>query len=540
MRFAETLLASGEIDQSNLRSAKQTDVFILRGTEPDEIYEPSFTYHGFRYVQVTGLEAQPTADTLLGIVIHSDLEFTANLNSYNPTIDRIWNNTRWTQRSNFLGIPTDCPQRDERQGWMGDAGFFWDAAAFCMDVAAFTRRQMKNVSDAQLSNGVYPMLAPTPSAQSEVLNHGEALPGFADAGIILPWTAWRRYGDDSIIEEHWQGMHAYVNSISKYNPDYIWRNRRNGLGDWLAVDEKSDDDPTTPYDLTSTAYWAYSVALLTEMADAIGLQREATSLRAVLKRISTAFSQCFVRADGYIGNGSQTSYVLALKFGLVPEHIRGLASRRLVADIRRRGNALSTGFVGTRFLLDALVDTGYASVAYDLLFKTTYPSWGYMIANGATTMWESWNGRVWSGTDVGASMPNSYNHFALGSVCGFLFRRVAGIDAHSPGFSTVVVNPIADSRLTEGGGEYNSIRGRICTHWKLRQDKSFSLALTLPANTTGIVHIPGGRGARIYESRRNISRRGDFDILRENDRETVVQLGSGSYSIEAVPSVSVR
>jgi alpha-L-rhamnosidase len=398
-----------------------------------------------------------------------------------------------------------------------------------MDVAAFTRRQVRNASDAQSSSGVYPAFAPTPITQSE------AVPGFADGAVILPWTSWRRYGDVSIIEDNWQGMRRYVQSILENNPDFLWRNKRFPLGDWLAVDAKQPSDPTTPADLVSTAYWSHSVYLMAQMAEVIGRSQEAVHLRGIHKRIHDAFNRSFVQTDGQVGNGSQTSYVLGLKYGLVAQERCVTAAQRLVADIRRRGNALSTGFIGTQYLLDVLVDTGYASVAYDLLLKMTYPSWGNMIANGATTIWESWNGRVWASTDT-TSMPNSKNHFALGSVCGFIFRRIAGIDAYSPGFETVVVRPVLDSRVKKGGGEYESIVGKISVDWTSEPDRPFTLDITLPANTAGRIHLPARRGAQIQESRKNIARHRGVRIVNEHDQETVVEVGSGTYRFAVTDS----
>jgi alpha-L-rhamnosidase len=521
MQFAETLLASGEVDRSNLRGAKQTDVFILRGDSSEEVFEPKFTYHGFRYVQISGLLTAPTADSIEGIVIHSDLPMTGKLRIGNALIQQIWSNTLWTQRSNLMGVPTDCPQRDERYGFLADASIFWDAAAFNMDVAAFTRRHMQSAADSQDSGGAYPPIVPYPHSQID------AVPAWADGGVILPWTVWRRYGDSTIIEENWEGMHRYLRLIQQNNPDYLWRNCRMDIGDWLAVDQQYETDPTTPHELIGTAYWAHSVDLLSQMADAIGRSEDAGSLRSLHERIRVAFASTFVKADGRVGNESQTSFVLALKFGLVADDVRVKAAERLVADIRRRGRALSTGILGTQFLLDVLADAGYASLAYDLLLRTAYPSWGYMIEHGATTIWESWNGRVWNVASEG--MPDSKNHYALGAICGFLFRRIAGIAAATPGFETILIQPALDPRIMCGGGDYDSVMGRISTNWKQTSDGRFMLNVNVPANATACIHIPFGPDSRIEESGKETFLRRDIRIIERRDQMSLIEVGSGNY-----------
>jgi alpha-L-rhamnosidase len=263
------------------------------------------------------------------------------------------------------------------------------------------------------------------------------------------------------------------------------------------------------------------------MADAIGRSEDAGSLRSLHERIRVAFASTFVKADGRVGNESQTSFVLALKFGLVADDVRVKAAERLVADIRRRGRALSTGILGTQFLLDVLADAGYASLAYDLLLRTAYPSWGYMIEHGATTIWESWNGRVWNVASEG--MPDSKNHYALGAICGFLFRRIAGIAAATPGFETILIQPALDPRIMCGGGDYDSVMGRISTNWKQTSDGRFMLNVNVPANATACIHIPFGPDSRIEESGKETFLRRDIRIIERRDQMSLIEVGSGNY-----------
>lgn len=510
LRFSEILGEDGEVDQANLRAAKATDTYILRGDPEGEVFQPSFTYHGFRYVQIEGHPGRPTIEDLDGLVIHSDLPITGALRTDNPVVRRLWRNALWSQRSNFTGIPTDCPQRDERLGWLGDANVFWDAAAFNMDIYAFTQRFAGDMRDAQAPGGGFSDYAP--AARRAV---DQPAPGWSDAGVVLPWTAWRRYGCTSIIDVHWEAMERHLRYIEAANPDGLWRNNRgHDFGDWLALDAKSPGDPTTPKDLVGTACWANSTALAAEMALATGREAAASWLTELHSRIVAAFRAAYVAADGSIGNGSQTGYILALKFGLAPQALRAAAGERLIADIARRGGVLSTGFLGTPSSLDVLADLGRADLVYDLLLRTEFPSWGYMIAKGATTIWERWNG------DVGDVAMNSFNHYALGAVAGFLFRRIAGIDAAAPGFSRIRVQPVLDPRLRRAGADYDSVLGRISTDWDWTPGEAFRLNLTVPPAAVAEVALPAHLGNRI-------------EVVSGDEAEGAggLEFGAGTYAL---------
>lgn len=485
MRFAEILRTDGRVDQSNLRSAEAHDTYVFRGDPGGEEWAPSFTYHGFRYVEVTGWPGTLPSDLLTGEVIHTDLESTGEFRSSDPLISGIWRNTRWGQRSNFVGIPTDCPQRDERLGWMGDAQVFWDAASFNMDVAAFTRRFMDDVRDAQDERGVFAEFAPRAWLDTPM----KGAPGWADAGILLPWTTWWRYGDTAIIDQNWVAMTRWADFVMSANSDFVWRKQRGSdYADWLALDAKEPGDPTTPKDLVATAYWAHVTGKLAEMAKVTGRGADAERYLSREAKIREAFRRVFVNPDGTVGNGSQTGYILALRFGLVPAALRTTAADLLVSDIRRRGTVLSTGFLGTPHALDVLSDAGHVGLVYELLARTTYPSWGYMIAKGATTMWERWN------SDVGDVAMNSFNHYALGAVVGFFYRRIAGIDAAEPGFRRIAIRPLAGGRLTGAAAEYDSMVGRISSAWS-RSGDALTLDVTVPTNASARVDVPGIAGS---------------------------------------------
>lgn len=496
MRFGEVLGPSGLVDQSNLRSALARDRYVLKGSGR-EVWEPRFTYHGFRYVEVRGLPGSPAPDTLLGKVVHTDLPLTGTFRTGDRIIQQFWRNALWSQRSNFYGLPTDCPQRDERLGWMGDAQVFWPAAAYNMDVQAYTRRVMRDVRAAQAADGRLPDVIPY-----LLRSRMTTSPGWADAGIILPFTAWRQYGDCSVVAENWSAMNCYMSWIERHNPSHIWLNKRGqDFGDWLAVDANEPGDPTTPKDLIATAFWASNAWMMAQMALALDLADEATRYDALLRSISSAFQSRFVRADGSIGNGSQTGYVLALRFGLVPLGLVARAGDRLAADIAARGNSLSTGFLGTPHILDALAISGHADVAVTLLMQRRFPSWGYMVEQGATTMWERWN------SDRGDRSMNSFNHYAFGAISDFLFRRIAGIAAREPGFRRVRVAPIVDRRLGGAGADYRSVSGDIRVDWGISGDH-VHVEIMLPSSVSGEFLVPPGTRLRCVDGRRATDRQG--------------------------------
>jgi len=521
MRFAERLKADGNIDQANLRAARAADTYILRGDPNGETYVPRFTYHGFRWVELTGYPGRPAPDDLQALVIHSDLDETGRLDVDNALIEGLWHNTLWSQRSNFMGLPTDCPQRDERLGWMGDANVFWDAASFNMNVAPFTRRFMRDVRDAQMSNGAFSDYSPAGGERDE--DDAQSAPGWADAGVILPWTSYRRLGDTAVIDENWDAMARYIAMIERSNPDLVWRRARGSdYADWLALDAVWAGDPTTPKDLIGTATFKHSTNAMAEMARATGRTDEAARYSALSASIRDAFIAAFVRSDGAIGNGSQTGYILALNYGLVPPNLRKAAFVKLVADIHRRGTLLSTGFLGTPGSLDCLYEGGEYRLIYDLLLRTAYPSWGYMVTHGATTIWERWNG------DMGDITMNSFNHYALGAVNGFVFRKIAGLTPLEPGFRRFVFDPVYDERVPGCSVAYDSVLGRIAIRWKKQQNR-FSLNLEVPPNAEAVIHLPARRSDRISESGATL--RASADIREPTWTPTGLRIlvGSGHY-----------
>jgi alpha-L-rhamnosidase len=526
-KFAELLNADGTTDLSNLRLAKATDTFILAGgtqAERRETFEPRFTYHGFRYVEIEGYPGIPTLDDVEGVIVHSACRETGTIDFADaPLLQTIWSNASWSQRSNFFSVPTDCPQRDERMGWMGDIQVFLDAAAFNMEVDPFIRRFLLEARAAQRPDGAYPIVVPQPLSFPDVVTAG-----WSEAGIILPWQLWQRYGDTAVIDENWSAMEAWMAFVARNNPDFVWREDRElDLGDWLSVDAIKPDDETTPRALCATAYWAWSAELMAEMARATGRGADADRYAALHGAIRNAFAAEFVAADGVAGNGSQTSQVLALYMYLVPADRRAAAARVLADDIRRRGMTLSTGFLGTPYLLDVLADAGLWEEVAGLLFQTAYPSWGYMPATGATTMWERWNG------DVGDLSMNSYNHYAFGAVVGFFYRRLAGIAQAAPGFRRIAIRPVWMPEVGRVSARYESVVGTISTAIDGDSTGLARLHLVTPPNTVAEVELPLRHGWR--ESGVALDRHPDVHNLRREDDLIRLEIGSGTYDFTTYP-----
>ena len=495
LRFAEILDPDGRnITQVNLRSAKATDTYVLSG-RGTETFEPHFTYHGFRYVEVTGFPGVPGPDAVTGIVAHTALPETGELRTSDPSLNRLWENVLWTQRANLYSVPTDCPQRDERMGWMGDAQVFWRTASYNMDMAAFGEKWLADVRDGQTAAGCFPNFAPNFLG---VLSCGA--PGWADAGVIIPWTLWRHYGDTRVLAEQWDAMERYLAFIRDSNPDFLWTHRKQvQFGDWLpAGSTKSWGETNT--DLISSAFWAYDASLMAQMARALGKDSAAAAYGRLFERVRAAFDSAYVLPDGRVGapfvnpdsvrtDYTQTAAVLALRFGLVPDSLRGLAAQRLVDDLSAHGWHLTTGFLGSTYVLPVLSETGHDDVAFRLLLQESYPSWLYEVKQGATTMWERWNG------DHGDPGMNSYSHYAFGAVGEWLYAYLAGIaeEPGSVGFSQIAIRPRWAAPLDSVRAVYRSVRGDIGSAWRRRPDGSIVVDVTIPANTTGRVYLPADR-----------------------------------------------
>ena len=512
LRFAEILQPDGMIYTLNLRRAKATDTFILKGG--DEVFTPHFTYHGFRYVEVTGFPGTPTAAAVTGEVFHTDNPETLKFHTANAMVNQLAHNILWGLRGNLESVPTDCPQRDERLGWMGDAQIFWRTASFNMDMEAFTRKFTRDIRDAQSPAGGYSDVSP----RVQGFDNRDGAPAWGDAGVIVPYRAYQQYGDRRVLADNWEAMEAWLAYIHGSNPDYLWTHgRNNDFGDWVPANS------TTPKDLIATTFWAEDARYMATMARALGKSERAAHYDQLYDRIRQAFRAKFVQPDGTVGNGSQTCYVLSLHAGLLAEP--AAAADRLVADIAGRSNHLSTGFLGTGYLMPVLSASGHDAMAYTLLLQTTYPSWGYTISRGATTMWERWNG------DTGDPAMNSFNHYAYGVVGEWLYRFAAGIDTDpaTPGFQHVVLHPHPDARLGELDASYASPYGRIASAWRLTKGGGLQWDVTVPANTTATAYVPVNGDGKVTESGQPAARAAGVKFLRREPKAAVYELGAGTY-----------
>jgi alpha-L-rhamnosidase len=476
LRFAERLNPDGSIYTENLRNADATDTYTLSG-EGDETWTPAFTFHGFRYVELSYLgglpPTPPTLSTVEGLVFNSlPAAPSVRLTSSSETLNKMNELGAWGQRGNFVSIPTDCPQRDERLGWMGDAGAFWRTGTYNFDIDAFTHKFMLDVTDAQTSAGAFTDVSPN------ILGPNPGAPGWGDAGIFIPYAAWLQYGDLTVVERSWPAMERWMSFILSNNPDFV---RRNALGnnyaDWLAPDQG------TPKTLIGTAYWALVAREMVEMATALHRTVDAQKYQQQYDRIAAAYRAAFVKEDGSVAGNTQTAYLATLFTGIAEPAMRQGMVARLVKDIDEHGGHLTTGFLGTPFLMFVLDENQRSDLAFKLLLSETYPSWGYMVKKGATTWWERWNG------DTGDPSMNSYNHYAFGSVMAWVYRRAAGIDtdATGAGFHHLTIHPHFDASLPQLHVEYESAYGTIVSDW---QQSTHRFTVTIPANTTATVVLP--------------------------------------------------
>jgi alpha-L-rhamnosidase len=514
LRHAEMLNPNGTLYTKNLRGAPSVDHYICKG-KGAEIWQPRFTFHGFRYVEITGLSARPKSDAVTGIVIASDTSRTGEFTCSDARINQLQSNIQWGQRGNYISVPTDCPQRDERLGWMGDAQVFIRTATYNADVAAFFSKWLVDVDDGQLSTGAFSDVSPNTD------RHGGA-PAWADAGVICPWTLYEAYGDKRILESHLPAMIKWVEYSRQHSKDLIREKDRGGdFGDWLSI------KANTPKDLIGTAYFAYSTHLVAKSCQALGRSEEADKYEQLFQDIKEAFNKRYVSADGRIEGNTQSAYAMALKFELLPEDLQPKAAQYLEEDIHAKSNHLSTGFLGVSYLLPVLTQSGKADTACQLLLQDTFPSWLFSVKHGATTIWERWDG--WT-PEKGFQDPimNSFNHYSLGSCGEYLFGYVGGIRPASPGFKTILIEPVIRSGLTWARTRYDSIQGRIATSWKL-EGQQLALEVVVPANTTATVCVPARDIASITESEKPVEQAEGVKFLRQENDKVVFEVGSGTY-----------
>lgn len=519
MRFAEMLKGDGTVYTANLRSARATDTYILKGGK-EEVWEPRFTFHGFRYVELTGFPGKPDLDTVTGIAVYSDAPESASFECSNPMLNQLYSNIVWGQRSNYLEVPTDCPQRDERLGWTGDTQVFIRTGTYNQDVSAFFTKWMVDLMDTQNRQGLFGNQAP--------VFHGHGAAAWACAGIICPWTIYQVYGDECILADNYDAMVRYHEAKGI---DGLGGRKAHTWGDWLAPAGRP------PSQLISAAYYGYTTKLMMKIAEALGKTEDAAAYRELFGRIQTHFQETYVKPDGRIESGLQTAYCMALSFDLLTEAQRVQAEAHLVERIKADNYHLSVGFLGMPILLPTLTEMGRSDLAYKMIQKETYPSWGFSIKQGATTIWERWNSYS-KEQGFGDVNMNSFNHYSLGSCGEWMFRSMLGIDTEGAGFKKIFMKPELGNGITWARGHYDSIHGRIESDWKVDGDV-FTWRITVPPNTTAKVYLPTMELKSIRESGKPIQKAEGLRFLRfENDR-AVIHAESGEYTF-VLPMESVE
>lgn len=531
LRYGEMLHPDGRLMTENLRKARAIDHYVLRGDAKGEVFVPRFTFHGFQYVEVSGFPGKPGKDAITGIVLHSDTPMTSDFECSDPVANRLFKNVVWTQRANFLDLPTDCPQRDERFGWTGDAQIYVRTATYNADVAAFYTKWIRELMESQRPSGTFPGYAPFP------FQHGwDFGTAWCDAGVICPWTVWQAYGDTRIIERCWPTMVRFLDWRKSTSKDFLGINHGNGWGDWLSF------GTATPIEFIDTAYFAYSTALMADMAEAIHKDKEARTYREQFANIKTAFGKKYLKPDGSLTVDTQTAYALALYVDLIPAELRGKTGKILADKIRtgetKDNSGMTTGFIGTRPLLPVLSSVGEHDLAVKHFQSRKFPSWGYEVEQGATTIWERWNSFTKDkgfGGEQNASM-NSFAHYSFGAVCEWMLSTLAGIDTDGPGYRKIIIRPSPASPGSNPEREpinwvkahYDSIHGRITSEWKRTADQ-FELHTTIPPNTTATVYVPTARASLITEGGRSLAKNTGIKMLREENGRAVLAVAPGSY-----------
>jgi len=534
LRYAELLNPDGTINTTPNRGAKATDIYILKG-RGIEIYEPRFTYHGFRYVEVTGFPGTPNINTLQGIVVHTAVEPVGGFSCSNQILNDIHKNVLWGQLSNLMSIPTDCPQRDERMGWMGDAQLTVEEAIYNFNMAPFYIKWIRDIKEAQEKDGSVPDVVPP------YWKLYPADPAWGTACVIMPWYLYLYYGDKRILEENYEVMKGWVDFLSTKTEGYIVKLSK--YGDWCPPGYINSLD--TPGELVSTWYYYHDVLIVSKAARLLGKYDEAEEYEKLSEKIKEAFNKAFLKEDQYAPIrtsmllppiSSQTSNLLPLFLDMVPEDKKEAVLKRLIGNIvMLRDCHVGTGIVGTRYLLDTLTKYGQTELAYKIVSQTTYPSWGYMIQEGATTLWERWEYLVGEGM-------NSHNHIMFGSIDAWFYKVLAGIniDPSAPGFEKIIIKPHVVGDLKYVNASVNTIRGLVSSSWR-KEEGSLTLEVTIPVNSKGKVSIPdlGLENPVVKEGNKIVWKDGAYvqgvPGLISGKREKgyiTFEVGSGSYSFE--------
>ncbi|WP_245847862.1 alpha-L-rhamnosidase [Lentzea kentuckyensis] len=523
IRHAEVLNRDGTMYVENLRAATATDYYRF-GRDGTITYQPTFTQHGFRYVEITGARTPPAAADVQGVVWGSDLRRTGTLRTSDGMLNQLHSNVTWGARGNFLSIPTDTPARDERLGWTGDINIFAPTASYLSDMRAFLGKWMTDVRDEQKASGSIPAVVPSTNGAFD-----ESGVGWEDAIITVPYALWHAYGDTQVLRDNYEAMSRFfAYARASTGPDNLETGRLTFFtGDWLNLDDPSNQG------VLGTAIWAQDVRMMAEMAKAVGRDAEAAEYARLYEDVRTAFTNAYVAADGTVLGNSQTGYALALGMDLVVgQDLKSRAGAKYVAKLAQSDNHLRTGFIGTPWLLPALSNIGRDDLAYTLLSKKDYPSWGYEIGKGATTIWERWNSIQPDGSFGPVDM-NSFNHYAYGAVADWMHQNIGGIRIKEAGYRRSVIEPHLGGGLTHAEGSIDTVYGKLSNAWSLN-GTALTMTVTVPANTTAEIVIPTADARSVTESGRPLrSAAGVLGVVQDAAGKVTVTAGSGRYVFTA-------
>jgi alpha-L-rhamnosidase len=524
---AEVLDKEGNFYTDNLRAAKAQDIYLLTG-DKEEMLEPHFTFHGFQFIKVEGISGELNADDFTAVALYSDMKKTGTFISSDPLINQLQHNIEWGQKGNFLDVPTDCPQRDERLGWTGDAQVFSRTASFNMGVNNFFAKWLRDLAADQLQNGIIPFVIP------DVLRAPVGSTGWADASTIIPWNIYLAYGDKSVLAQQYPSMKAWVEYMHGQSKDDLW-NTGFHFGDWLFYRPDDDNDgraAVTDKYLIAQCFYAHSTQLLIDAAKVLGKMEDAQAYTALLDKIKVAFHKEYMTGNGRLVSGTQTAYVLALQFDMLPDGLRQQAAARLAENVKGYGYHLTTGFLGTPYLCHVLTRFGYNDLSYKLLLQPTYPSWLYPVKMGATTIWERWDGRKPDSTFQTPGM-NSFNHYSYGAIGDWMYRVMVGLDTYEdkPGYKHIRIMPHPGGGFTRAAASLETHYGKLVAEWNTEGGK-FILNVEIPVNTNATVLVPAQNASQITEQGKSISSADGMSIGESKNGYISINLGSGKYQFE--------
>ncbi len=525
IKHAEVLDKAGNFYTENLRAAKATATYILKGGAP-ESFEPHFTFYGFRYIKIENYPGEIKPENFTAVALYSDMKPTGTFTSSNALINQLQHNIQWGQRGNFLDVPTDCPQRDERLGWTGDAQAFSRTATFNFGVNNFFLKWMKDVAADQEVDGKVPHVIPN------VLGAGSGgSAGWADVATIIPWNIYLAYGDKKMLENQYPSMKAWVKYMTDKSKHDLW-NTGFHFGDWLFYRPFDDNDgrsAVTDKYLIAQCFYANSVQLLINTAKVLNNTADETIYTALLKKVKDAFLREYLTPNGRLISGTQTAYVLALNFDMLPENLRTQAAERLAENVKSYDNHLTTGFLGTPYLCHVLTRFGYTDIAFKLLLQEDYPSWLYPVKMGATTIWERWDGQKPDSSFQTPGM-NSFNHYAYGAIGDWMYRKLVGLDTYEDGvgYKHIKIMPHIGGGFTNAAASLQTYYGTVSSGWKIENDKLL-MDVEIPANTTATVYVPAANADTITESGKAVSTLTDVKVSGTQDGYVLLQVGSGKY-----------